>query len=273
MSDDTIPARPLTSARAAELVAERSVADRVVIVTGAASGMGRATAELFGALGAKVAAADVSTAQLDAVVAGIVEAGGEASAHRLDVTDNDAITTFVDVARAAHGPIDILINNAGIAHGGPIDGEEFADAWYAVFAVNLHAHMHLIRACLPDLARNGDGRIINISSTEGLGGTANNSAYGAAKHGVIGLTKSLAVELGPKGITVNAICPGPVHTGMTELIPDEAKATFARRRTALRRYGQPHEVAHMTVSLAMPAASFVTGVALPVDGGMIARNQ
>ena len=97
--------------------------------------------------------------------------------------------------------------------------------------------------------------------------------YTAAKHGIIGLTKGLAIELGKQGITVNAVCPGPIHTGITAAIPDEHKATFAHRRTALRRYGEPEEVAHVTLSLCLPAASYVTGVAIPVDGGMRARNN
>ena len=124
-----------------------------------------------------------------------------------------------------------------------------------------------------DLVRNRDGRIVNISSTEGLGGSAGAASYTASKHGVIGLTKSLAVELGKQGVTVNAICPGPIHTGMTKVIPDDDKATFARRKTALRRYGDPEEVAQMTLSLVLPAASYITGVAIPVDGGMRARNN
>ena len=112
----------------------------------------------------------------------------------------------------------------------------------------------------------------NIASTEGKGATPGNSPYSAAKHGVIGLTRSLAVELGKEGITVNAICPGPINTAMTQGIPTEQKAIYARRRTALRRYGEPEEVAHGTLSLVLPAASFITGVALEVDGGLTIRR-
>ena len=125
---------------------------------------------------------------------------------------------------------------------------------------------------LPHLRESSSPRIVNIASTEGLGATAGISPYTAAKHGVIGLTRSLAVELGKEGITVNCICPGPIHTGMTERIPDEAKQIYARRRTALRRYGDPEEVAQATLSLCLPAASFITGVALPVDGGLTVRR-
>jgi 3-oxoacyl-[acyl-carrier protein] reductase len=145
-------------------------------------------------------------------------------------------------------------------------------AWELTFAVNLTAQAKLIRACIDDLARNRDGRVVNIASTEGWGATAGGSPYTAAKHGVIGLTRSMAVELGPRGINVNCICPGPIRTGMTAAIPDEAKEKFARRRVALKRYGDPEEVAHATLSLSLPAASYITGAALVVDGGMLIRN-
>jgi 3-oxoacyl-[acyl-carrier protein] reductase len=132
--------------------------------------------------------------------------------------------------------------------------------------------VHLIRACLDQLRRNGDGRIVNIASTEGLGASAFNSPYAASKHGVVGLTRALAVELGSQGVTVNCICPGPIHTGMTQVIPDDAKTKFARRRVPLRRYGDPEEVAQITLSLVLPAASYLNGAIIPVDGGLIAQN-
>ena len=113
---------------------------------------------------------------------------------------------------------------------------------------------------------------MNIASTEGLGATPYLSAYTASKHGVIGLTRALAVELGRRGITVNCVCPGPIHTGMTALIPDEDKARFARRRVPVGRYGSPEEVAHATLSLVLPAASFINAAVLVVDGGLTAQN-
>lgn len=252
---------------------DRSIAGRVAIVTGAASGMGRATAHLLADEGAKVAICDVNAEGVQAVADEIAGVGATVFGAAVDLTDAAAIDAFVGAVHGELGPIDILVNNAGVSLGGPLDQADYEDIWTATFEVNLNAQMRLIRACLDDLARNADGRIVNIASTEGLGGSANTSAYAASKHGVVGLTKSLAVELGKRGVTVNAVCPGPIHTGMTSIIPDDAKATFARRRTALRRYGNPEEVAQVTLSLVLPASSYITGAAVPVDGGMSARNN
>ena len=251
----------------------RSVADKVVLITGAASGMGRATAYLFADEGAKVAVTDLGAEGVEAVVSRIREAGGVAHGVALDVSDADAISAAVAEIRTTLGPIDIVVNNAGVGAGSPVDGERFEDEWMKALDVMLTPHQRIVRACLDDLKASGEGRIINISSTEGVGAQRNMAPYTAAKHGVVGLTRALAVDLGVHGITVNAICPGPIVTGMTEFIPDDMRETFARRRTALRRYGDPEEVAHMTLSLALPAASFITGAIIPVDGGLTVKND
>ncbi len=251
----------------------RSVADKVVVITGAASGMGRATAFLFADEGAKVAVTDLSRERIDAVVDRIRTAGGTAHGIVLDVTDADAIIAAVEEIRTELGPVDVVVNNAGLAVGGSIEDPNFEDEWIKALAVLLTPHQRLVRACLDDLKASGEGRIINIASTEGITAQRGAMPYTAAKHGVVGLTRSMAVNLGVHGITVNAICPGPILTGITEDIPDDMRDTFARRRTALRRYGDPEEVAHITLSLALPAASYITGAIIPVDGGLTAKND
>jgi 3-oxoacyl-[acyl-carrier protein] reductase len=250
----------------------RSIAGRTAIITGAASGMGRATAHLFADEGARVAVVDRDAPGVARVVDEIAKAGGDAAPFALDVSETAKISDFVREVSGRLGPVDILVNNAGIVAGGPIDAADYAAVWERALAINLSAQVHLIRACLDQLTRNGEGRIVNIASTEGLGASAFTSPYTASKHGVVGLTRALAVELGSKGVTVNCICPGPIHTGMTQVIPDDAKAKFARRRVPLRRYGDPEEVAQITLSLVLPAASFLNGAIIPVDGGMIAQN-
>jgi 3-oxoacyl-[acyl-carrier protein] reductase len=248
----------------------RSIAGRVAIVTGAASGMGRATAALFAAEGAKVAALDIAEGGLASLVD---EARGTIMPFVCDVADEAAITTTVDAVRAALGPIDILVNNAGTTAAAPYDDASFAAAWEKAMAINLTAPMRFVRACLDDLRRNGDGRIVNIASTEGLGATIRTGPYTASKHGVVGLTRSLAVELGRSGVTANAICPGPIRTGMTAQIPEDSKTTFAKRRVPVGRYGEPEEVAHIILSLVLPASSYLNGTIIPVDGGMTANNR
>jgi len=250
----------------------RSIEGKVALITGAASGMGKATARLFAEQGAKVAATDINGDGVKQVVEAIQAAGALAQDWVLDVSDASAIKRVVKEVNEHFGGIDILVNNAGISLHTAIDSENYEEKWLGSLSVLLTAHTHLIRAALPHLRAAESPRIVNIASTEGLGATPGNSPYTASKHGVIGLTRSLAVELGKEGITVNCICPGPILTGMTEEIPEEDKKTYARRRTALRRYGDPEEVAHATLSLVLPAASFITGVALPVDGGLTIRR-
>ncbi len=250
----------------------RSVKGLTVLVTGAGSGMGRATAQVFAAEGANVAVTDLPGTAIETIAAELRAQGLSAQAWPLDVSDGAAIKQVVDAVASQFGGLDAVVNNAGISAFCPIDDDGYDAIWDRAVSVLLTAHQRIIRAALPHLRQSAAPRIVNIASTEALGATSRDSPYSAAKAGVTGLTRALAVELGREGITVNCICPGPIRTGMTANVPEEDKDTYAHRRTALRRYGLPEEVAHMTLSLCLPAASFITGVTIPVDGGLMARN-
>ena len=251
---------------------DRSVKGRAVLVTGAASGMGRATAHLFAQEGALVAVTDINEAGLAQVVGEIKEAKGQAEGWRFDVFDPDQIKRVVKEVAERFGRLDIIINNAGFVAFKRVDDDGYDAVWDRAIGGLLTAQQRIIRAALPYLRKSDAARIVNIASTEGLGSTPGDSPYAVAKTGVIGLTRALAVDLGPEGITVNCICPGPIRTGLTDPIPEEHKEIFAKRRTALKRYGYPEEVAHITFSLCLPAASYLTGAVIPVDGGLMIRN-
>lgn len=250
----------------------RSIAGSVAIVTGAASGMGRATAHLFADEGARLAIMDINSAGLETVAAEIRSVGAQVLALAVDLSSRDAVEQAVAQVAAHYGAIDILVNNAGLVIPTTVDADNFAQAWDMSLAVMAGAQAWAIRAALPSLRKSPHPRIVNIASTEALGATRFSTGYSVAKHASVGLTRALAVDLGKEGITVNCVCPGPIHTGITAGITEKDKATFANRRTALRRYGEPEEVAHATLSLVLPAAGFITGATLVVDGGVTIRN-
>jgi 3-oxoacyl-[acyl-carrier protein] reductase len=247
----------------------RSIRGKRALVTGAASGIGRATAALFAAEGASVAATDVALDGLEHLVDEVRSAGGDIRPWQMNVADDASVRRVVEQIAASLGGIDIVVNCAGVSI-----AAEFGDdgAWQKTLEVNLNGTMRTLREALPHLEKSGAGRVVNIASTEALGATPLLSPYTASKHAVIGLTRALAVEVALKGITVNAICPGPIRTGMTAPIPEENKQRWARRKVPLKRYGEPVEVAHAILSLVLPAASYITGAHLLVDGGMTALS-
>jgi 3-oxoacyl-[acyl-carrier protein] reductase len=254
----------------------RSVAGKRVLITGAGSGMGRATAHLFADEGARVAVNDLTADSVDKVVAEITGAHGPDAALAVagDIAVAGGAERLVDAVVEAFGGIDVLVNNAGVALGNSafMDLDEFDTNWQRSMDVNVTAQARLIHLARPYLADSGEGRVVNIASTEAIVTTAGMAGYTASKAAVVGLTKSFAVELGRHGITVNCICPGPITTGMTASISDEDKETYARRRVPLRRYGDPEEVAQVTLSFCLPAASYLNGAIVPVDGGMSIRH-
>lgn len=250
----------------------RTIKDHVAVVTGAASGIGRATAHLLADEDARVAILDIDKAALDRVAREIVDIGAQALPIHVDLTKRDSIRIAISEILEHFGRIDILINNAGFAIPCGIENEEFDQVWDRSLTVMAKAQAWMISETIPSLRLSPHARVVNVASTEALGATALSGAYTVAKHACVGLTRAMAVDLGPYGITVNCVCPGPIHTSLTAPIPEENKTTFARRRTALGRYGDPEEVAHAILGLVLPAASYITGAVLTVDGGLTVRN-
>ena len=244
--------------------------DGVAVVTGAASGMGEAMASEFASAGADVVLVDVDGEGAERVAAEIESDGGSALAAPADVTDREQVERVVESAVEAFGTIDVLCNNAGIFDEETPIGEMSDDLWESVLGVNLHGQFLLTRAAIPAL-RDGDDEavVINTSSVAGKSGGGGGVAYTSSKHGVVGFTKALANDY-PGEIRANAICPGFVRTGLTEDVLDMLQELS--EKTPAGRYAQPEEIARVAAFLASDDASFVNGVALNVDGGMMAGN-
>ncbi|HEV8440642.1 MAG TPA: 3-oxoacyl-ACP reductase family protein [Methylomirabilota bacterium] len=241
---------------------------RVALVTGASRGIGAAIALAFGREGAMVGVNyRQSEARAAEVVAAIHEAGSKAMALHADVTDADAVRRMVDRVAAALGAIDVLVNNAGILNAAPLDQMSEA-VWDEMIASNLRSVFLCTRAVLPEMLARGRGKIINVTSQLGQKGMPNHVHYAAAKAGVIGFTRALAREVGPRGIHVNAIAPGPIETDLIGPVTDE----FRREKSAifaLRRLGLPEEVAPTAVFLASDDSSYYAGQTLCPNGGDI----
>lgn len=246
---------------------------KVAIVTGAASGIGRATAQALAAEGAKVAVVDRDVAGAAAAAEAIDAAGGTAWPYGVDVSDPAAVAHMVEEAVAVFGGLDIAFNNAGIEGEAAPTADCTEDNWTRTLAVNLTGTWYCMREEIPHMLARGGGSIINCASIAGLVGFEGIPAYTASKHGVVGLTKTAALDYATRGIRVNAVCPGVIHTPMVDRFTHGDSATEAAMTAGepMGRMGEPEEIASAVVWLASDGASFCTGQAIAIDGGWVAR--
>jgi 2-hydroxycyclohexanecarboxyl-CoA dehydrogenase len=244
--------------------------DTTAIVTGGAAGLGLAITEALAARGAKVAVFDINTDEIEIQVDRLRRDGAKVAGYVVDVSNRAAVESAVAQARADLGPVLILINNAGIEQFGKF-AEITDEQWDCVMAVNLRGPFICTQAVLPDMLDAQWGRIVNISSSSAQGGQSRMAAYVSSKAGVIGFTKSLALELGPKGITVNTIPPGMVVTPMLEKAITEGRFTASlddfAKITPVRRAGRPEDIANAAIFLCQDESSYITGQIIPVNGG------
>jgi len=243
-----------------------SLKDKVAVVTGASQGIGRDTALALAEAGAKVAAAARNEEKLAALVSEIRAAGGEAFALKMDVADADQVKAGFKQVVDKFGRLDILVNNAAVTRDG-LAMRMKKDDWDTVLETNLTGAHLCIQQALATLMRARAGRIINISSVVAQSGNPGQANYVAAKAGLIGLTKAIAVEMASRGITVNAVAPGFVETPMTDILPEQVKEAL-KTRIPLGRMGRPRDVAAAIVFLASDEAGYITGHVLNVNGGM-----
>jgi 3-oxoacyl-[acyl-carrier protein] reductase len=243
-----------------------SLKDKVALITGASQGIGRDTALALAEAGAKVAVAARNEEKLAALVAEIEAAGGSALAVKMDVADGEQVKAGFKQVLEKFGRLDILVNNAAITRDG-LAMRMKPDDWEAVLKTNLTGAHLCIQQALATMMRARSGRIINISSVVAQSGNAGQANYVAAKAGLIGLTKAIAIEIASRNVTVNAVAPGFIQTPMTDVLPDKVKEEL-KTRIPLGRMGSPREIAAAIVFLASDEAAYITGHVLNVNGGM-----
>ncbi|MEV4017386.1 glucose 1-dehydrogenase [Nonomuraea angiospora] len=246
---------------------------QVALVTGAGSGMGLAAARAFAESGAAVALTDIDEAALSVAAKDLTDAGHRVLARTCDVSDEDQVAAAVDSTVATFGRLDMAYNNAGIQIPPSDAADEAIEAFDRVNAVNLRGVWASMKHELRHMRAQGSGAIVNCSSLGGLVGLPGRASYHATKHGVIGLTTSAALEYAPRGIRINAVCPGTIDTPMVSdmIAKGELDRAEAEAGQPISRLGTAEEIAQAVLWLCSPGAGFVIGVALPVDGGYVAR--
>ncbi len=243
------------------------VKDKVVIITGGGSGIGKETGLLFAKEGAKVVVADVNEKAGAETVDTIKNAGGDALFAKLDVSNREQTKQVVKDTIAKYGRIDVLINNAGIIQDALVI-KMTEDQWDKVININLKGPFNCIQAVAEQMIAQGSGVILNISSIVALYGNVGQTNYAATKAGLVGMTKTLAKELGKKGIRVNAIAPGFIYTPMTATVPEKI-LDMMKEKTPLKRLGTPEDIANALLFLSSDDASFINGAVISVDGGLL----
>ena len=241
--------------------------DKIAVVTGAGRGIGRAIALQFAAAGAKVACVSRTQENSDKVAQEIRSNGGSAWAYAVDVSDMTAVTSVAEQILKEAGRVDILVNNAGVTRDTLLMRMSESD-WDTVLNTNLKGAFALTKAFTRGFLKQRSGCIINVASVIGLIGNAGQANYAASKAALIGFTKSVAKELGSRGITVNALAPGFVETDMTAALKEETRSQLLKQ-IPLERLGKPEDIANAALFLASPAAAYITGQVLAVDGGMV----
>jgi 3-oxoacyl-[acyl-carrier protein] reductase len=240
--------------------------DKVAIITGGANGIGKETALLFAKNGAKLVIADFDEVGGAKTVEEIRALGAEAEFVKVDVSKTDDVERMVQTAVTRFSRLDVLVNNAGITRDGWLVKMDAAQ-WDQVIQINMTGVFNCTQAAVRVMMEQGNGVVLNAASVVGIYGNIGQTNYAATKAGVIGMTKSWAKELGPKGIRVNAVAPGFIVTGMTDKMPDKILSAMAEK-TPLRRLGKPSDIANAYLYLASDEASFVNGTVLSVDGGL-----
>jgi len=244
--------------------------EKVVIITGAGSGIGAATAKLFGTHGAIVIASDINLENAQKVAEEIQAAGGKASAVKTDVTQFEEVENLIADTVKEHGKLDVMVNNAGIGGANQKKTAEHThEDWHNVIAVNQTGVFYCMQVALQQMTKQGHGNIVNVASLAGLKASGNNLSYSASKFAVVGMTKSAALEYGHKKIRINAVCPGYTNSALLDqlLSTRDDMGDILKQYIPMRRFGEANEIAEGICWLASDNSKFVTGQTLTLDGG------